>query len=81
MVNTIMVLVDITHWQLLKARKMLGVTQIEVAKATSLSHSSYVGIETGKTDPKLSNYRKVVKFYIDSGVIFENEEKVKLINK
>jgi len=63
-------LIDVTPKQLQLARKILGLTQESVCEDIKISVPSYRAIESGKSDPKLSNFRKAVHYYSNNNIIF-----------
>lgn len=67
---------DIKPNQIALARKTLSIRQKDFAKNVDLSVSSYNGIETGKVDPKLSTYIRIIHFLTDQGIIFHEDGNV-----
>lgn len=67
---------DITIEQIRVARTILKHSQDKVAKSIGISGASYSAIETCKSDPKLSTFRSIVKFFIKEGIVFKNDGSV-----
>lgn len=66
----IMLTIEVQPLQLLMARKLLNLTQAEVARQLSLNINTYSTIESGKSDPKLGTFIPIVQFYTSKGIIF-----------
>lgn len=69
---------DVTFKQISFARKILQFSQEEVAVKLGLTKLGYNKIENGKVDPKLSNFRKIISFFEEQGVVFHEDGNVTL---
>ena len=63
-------LINVTPEQLQLARNILKLTQQDVCKEIKISIPSYRAIEAGQSDPKLSNFKKIVTFYTERNIQF-----------
>jgi DNA-binding XRE family transcriptional regulator len=60
----------ITHMQIRGARAMAGLTQAELAKAAGISTTALNGIESGKSDAKVSTIRAIQAALERAGIEF-----------
>lgn len=75
-----MYIIDVNTHQLLMARKLLSLSQKDVALSVGMSINNYLALEQGKSDPRLSNFKKAVNFFVERNIIFHVDGNV-TINK
>lgn len=73
-----MLIIDIHPEQFIIARKLLKLTQNDIAEQIHMAPINYANIENSKSDPKLSNFRKIIDFFRSNGIDFHNDGNVSL---